>query len=68
MNSIEYVWHHLKLKLSSYSTTTKDVHELWERVDHEWNTFTGDECKRCIDSMPQRIQAVLKTKGGYTRY
>ncbi|KAG1275465.1 hypothetical protein G6F66_012778 [Rhizopus arrhizus] len=28
LNPIEYVWHHLKLKLSVHDTKTKGVHEL----------------------------------------
>lgn len=68
LNPIEHVWHHLKLKLSAYSTKAKGVHELWERIDKEWNSFTEMECRRYIDSMPDRIRAVLEAKGGPTRY
>ena len=68
LNPIEHLWHHLKLKLSAYETKAKGVHELWDRVDREWNTFTEDECRRYIESMPARIQAVLAAKGGSTRY
>lgn len=68
LNPIEHVWHHLKLKLSEYSTRAKGVHELWERIDVEWNSFTQEQCRRYIDSMPDRIQAVLDAKGGPTRY
>ncbi len=68
LNPIEHLWHHLKLKLSAYDLRAKGVHELWERVDKEWNTFTEDECRRYIESMPARIQAVLAAKGGSTRY
>ncbi|KAG1157215.1 hypothetical protein G6F36_014261 [Rhizopus arrhizus] len=68
LNPIEHVWHHLKLKLSVYDTKAKGVHELWERIEKEWNTFTVDECRRYIDSMPDRCKAVIKAKGGHTRY
>jgi len=68
LNPIEHVWHHLKLKLSMYPTRAKGVHELWERVDKEWNTITKEECQSYIDSMPARIRAVIKAKGGPTRY
>jgi transposase len=68
LNPIEHVWHHLKLKLSAYERRATSVKELWERVDKEWNSFTEDECKRYVASMPKRIRAVIKAKGGYTRY
>lgn len=68
LNPIEHLWHHLKFKLSAYEKKAKGVHELWERCDKEWNTFTEDECRRYIDSMPKRIKAVIDAKGGSTRY
>lgn len=68
LNPIEHLWHHLKLKLSLYEKQAAGVDELWERVDQEWNSFTAEECKRYVESMPARVQAVLKAKGGHTRY
>ncbi|MBM6387756.1 MAG: transposase [Paenibacillus sp.] len=68
LNPIEHIWHHLKLKLSSYPTKAVGVHELWERVEEQWATFTKEDCQRYIDSMPKRIEAVIKAKGGPTKY
>jgi hypothetical protein len=68
LNPIEHLWHHLKLKLSMYDTKAKGVHELWERVEKEWNSFTKDICRKYIDSMPSRIKAVIDASGGSTRY
>ena len=42
--------------------------ELWEHVEKEWDKITPDICKNLIDSMPRCITAVLKAKGGYTKY
>ncbi|KAG1256979.1 hypothetical protein G6F65_016091 [Rhizopus arrhizus] len=68
LNPIEHVWHHLKLKLSAYDTREKGVHELWDRVEKEWATFTAEDYRRYIDSMPDRCRAVIAAKGGHTRY
>ena len=68
LNPIEHFWHHLKIKLSAYPTRAKGVHELWERIGIEWNKFTEADCKVYIDSMPAKIQVVIKAKGGHTRY
>jgi hypothetical protein len=46
----------------------KGVHELWDRVKEEWNKINTDECRRLIESMPRRIQAVIRAMGGNTRY
>src|SRR5215469_1803115 len=68
LNPIEHLWKHLKLKLAQYERKAKEIHELWERCDKEWNKFTPEECRKYIDSMPSRVQAVLKAKGGHTLY
>jgi transposase len=68
LNPIEHLWRHLKLKLAKYERRAKGVHELWERCNKEWNEITPEECKKYIDSMPGRVQAVLRAKGGHTSY
>jgi transposase len=68
LNPIEHLWNHLKLKLAKYERKAQSVHELWERCDKEWNSFSTEECRKYIDSMPARVQAVFKAKGGHTRF
>jgi hypothetical protein len=34
----------------------------------EWKKFTKEECQKLIESMPRRIAAVIKVKGGNTKY
>lgn len=68
LNPIENLWDHLKRKLNAYETEPKGIHELWERVQTEWNRIPVETCLNLIESMPRRIEAVLKAKGGYTKY
>ena len=68
LNPIEHIWVLLKYRLSQYPVPAKGVHELWDRVKEEWNKINADECRRLIESMPRRIQAVIRAKGGNTRY
>ncbi|KAG0974168.1 hypothetical protein G6F29_012385 [Rhizopus arrhizus] len=65
LNPIEHLWHHLKLKLSLYDKKAKGVHELWERVEKEWNSFDKEACRRYIDTMPARIKASFFTHCKY---
>ena len=44
------------------------IEELWERTQVEWEKILAEECQNLIESMPRRLQAVLKAKGGYTKY
>ena len=37
---------------------------LWEVVDDEWERTSADYCKRLFSSMPKRLAAVIKAKGG----
>ncbi|KAG0751499.1 hypothetical protein G6F24_014269 [Rhizopus arrhizus] len=59
LNPIEHVWHLLKLRLSLHERTARNIDELWERVDSEWNKLDKDVCKSYIDSMPDPIAAVV---------
>ncbi|KAG0807541.1 hypothetical protein G6F19_013815 [Rhizopus arrhizus] len=68
LNPIEHVWHHLKLRLSAYETRAKGVYKLWDQIEEQWARFTKDDCRKYIDSMPDRIKAVIQAKGGYTDY
>ena len=68
INPIEYLWHHLKRNLAGYKIPLKGILELWDRVEEEWNKIPSEVCQTLIESMPGCIEAVLKAKGGYTKY
>jgi transposase len=68
LNPIEHLWELLKRKLSAHNTMATSVHSLWERVQEDWEAISAEECRNLIHSMPRRIEAVLKAKGGHTKY
>ena len=68
LNPIEHTWNHLKRCLSEYENTPSGVHQLWDRVVIEWGKISVDECQKWIESMPRRLQAVIKAKGGHIKY
>ena len=59
LNPIEHLWHHLKSQLQQYDTPPKGVHQLWKRVEKEWNKISPEVCQNLIKTMPRRIQAVM---------
>ena len=65
LNHIEHLQQHLKTKLQQYDTPPKGVHDLWDRMAKELNDMPPETCQTLIESMPRRIQAVLKAKGSY---
>lgn len=68
LNPIEHLWQHLKKRLAEYKTEPCGILELWERVELEWSKIPVDVCLNLIESMPRRIAALLKAKGGHTKY
>lgn len=68
LNPIEHLWQILKKKLNSYAIPPKGVWELWDRIEVEWGMIEAEECQRLIESMPRRLEAVIKAKGGHTKY
>ena len=68
LNPIEHLWDHLKRKLGEYEQAPGGILELWERVGVEWDKIGADVCQNLIESMPRRVQALLKAKGGHIKY
>ena len=68
LNPIEHLWHHLKQQLNAYEVPATGIHELWERVQVEWDRIPKEVCRNLIESMPRRIEAVIKAKGAQTKY
>ena len=68
LNPIEHLWNHLKRQLNAYETPASGIHELWDRVQAEWETIPREVCVGLIERMPRRVQAVIKAKGGHTKY
>jgi hypothetical protein len=46
----------------------KSNHHAQQRTQEEWNKIPAEVCQGLIESMPRRVEAVLKAKGGYTKY
>jgi DDE superfamily endonuclease/Transposase len=68
LNPIEHLWTHLKKKLAEYENPPSGILELWERAEMVWNEIGKEVCQNLIESMPRRVEAVIKANGGYTKY
>jgi hypothetical protein len=68
LNPIEHLWAYLKRRLAAYKKDPTSMHQLWERIEEEWEDIPQSFCIELISSMPSRIAAVLEAKGGYTKY
>ena len=68
LNPIEHLWDHIKQQLHKCETTPKGAHDLWKRLVDEWNKIPPEVCQNLTKSMPRCIQAVIKARGGHTKY
>lgn len=68
LNPIENLWEVMKREIAKENITTKQ--RLIERLTQVWHEteIVQENAKKCIDSMPRRIQAVIRAKGGVTKY
>ena len=68
LNPIEHVWAQLKYQLLHYDKPPAGINELWERIKVEWPKIDSAFCSKLYASMPKRMKAVIKAKGGWTSY
>jgi hypothetical protein len=68
LNPIEHLWWYLKKKLDEYEIPPSSQHQLWERCEAEWEKIPKEVCQNLIESMPRRVAAVFRAKGGHTKY
>lgn len=68
MNPIENLWAIVKKKLKKYNITNKN--DLIERLLQIWHhdDEINSNCQTLIQSMPRRIESLIKNKGKHTKY
>jgi hypothetical protein len=61
LNPIEHLWHHLKMRLSSYKTMPRTIDILCKRIEKELNMVIPEVCRGgLIDSIPASVREVIK--------
>ena len=68
LNPIEQVWDYLKIQIGRREKQPTIIHELWKIVLEEWERIPLDYLQKLYESMPKRVQAVLKAKGAHTKF
>ena len=67
MNPIENLWTVLKDKVSEKQPTS--AMELETAIKEVWaSELSAEYCRSLVESMPRRLEAVIKAKGGPTKY
>ena len=68
LNAIEHVWVEIKHKLNQYATPPSGAIELYERVEEIMKHFDKEYILKLYKSMPNRMEAVIRAKGWWTKY
>ena len=68
LNPIENVWSLIKRKLMSEFPVAANPDELIEQVNEIWNSFSSEFAYKMCGNYKNRLQAVVKAQGGYTKY
>src|SRR5437588_5659330 len=68
LNPIEHLWNEIdrRMRRSSAGFHTQD--QLWDAVQKAWVEMDIEFLNRLIESMPERIDDVIRANGGYTRW
>lgn len=65
LNSMEYMWNLLKNRLNHRSPRPSSVEEMGEAIKEEWDKIGENELLEFVDSMPERIEAIIAANGGH---
>ncbi len=68
LNPIEHLWNEAERRLRHLPERATGREDLWEKLQDVWNGIEVDVCLKLIESMPERVNDVIKAKGGYTRW
>lgn len=66
LNPIEHLWYLLEKELGNRRFKTKD--ELKTALIASWDRLSFQKIRNLVDSMPRRLTAVKKARGGPTKY
>jgi len=69
LNPIEHVWNEMDRRLHRSEVEIRNKDQLWELAEKIWGELEVEYCQRLISTMPERINDVIKARGGgYTRW
>lgn len=68
LNPIEHLWAELKVGVRAHKPRPKNKRELEVIVKEEWLKLRPSKLEKLIESMPRRVEAVIKNKGNPTQY
>ena len=70
LNLIEAIWCTMKDRLfaANQNGQPRTVEETSKLIVQIWNEISAEELRRLVESMPERVEAVIAAGGGHTKY
>lgn len=68
MNPIEHLWSYLENQIRAATLPPRNVRELQDQLVSAWYQIPQTTYQHLVESMPRRVLAVLRAKGGPTCY
>jgi len=68
LNPIEHLWDEVERDLGALYVHPTNLHQLQDAIQSIWANISKEWFQHLVESMPCRIMAVLKVKGGHTQY
>ncbi|GBN80547.1 Transposable element Tcb2 transposase [Araneus ventricosus] len=68
LNTIEHFWDVLAKGVKAHHTTPATLTKLWAALVDVWQAILVERFRKLVESMPRRVAAVIKARGGPTRY
>lgn len=68
MNPIEHVWDYINRRVRAHNNGPATLHALQNELLEEWENLDQDYIRRLIESMPNRMRAVITARGANTGY
>lgn len=68
LNPIEHLWDQLKRKVRSRDPAPATLQELQDAVIEEWDRIPQEEVLKLVRSMRERMEDVIRARGGNTRF
>lgn len=66
LSVIENIWEYLKDKIIQRNPRSRE--DLWNVALEEWNKIPRDRIRSLYGSIPRRLAACVRAKGGHTKY
>ena len=68
LNPIEPVWHELKKLIRALPQIPTTIPKLIQAIHDAWEVLAIPNIDKYVDTMPERVQAVLNASRGHTRF